>query len=512
MKTQLLSLALAIGCCGSALAQVSLGNPLDGLEQLKDFEAMRASSSDPNWRNGNADSRPIEPGGTLVLADLKGPGVITHFWNTIAHRAPFYSRLLTLRIYWDGETNPSVECPIGDFFGVGHGIDKPFVSLPIKVSSDGRGRNCYWPMPFRKSAKITVTNESDQRCDAFYYYIDWQKHKSLPKDTAYFHAMYRQEYPCVMGRNYLIADLEGRGHYVGTVQSVQNMSPGWYGEGDDFFFIDGEKEPRLRGTGTEDYFCDGWGFRLHDGPFYGVPLWEGFAAGNRGSVYRFHIPDPIPFKKSLRVEIEHKGSQVFPDKTFSGFIERDDLMSSVAFWYQIEPHKPWPALPVGQDRLSERTWQLITGWKAVPTVKHSDHPLDVQPLPGISKEGKQLFFRPNDDKGWLEFTFNVDKDLAAHLWGKFVHAPDYGKYRVLLDGQELAQVDLYAEKVKRVSDHWGVHTLAAGPHVLRLECIGKSDKSSDYYLGLDSFAAVVPAYERPPDFDLRKIQKTAQAN
>ncbi len=187
-------------------------------------------------------------------------------------------------------------------------------------------------------------------------------------------------------------------------------------------------------------------------------------------------------------------------------------MSSVAFWYQIEPHKPWPALPVGQDRLSERTWQLITGWKAVPTVKHSDHPLDVQPLPGISKEGKQLFFRPNDDKGWLEFTFNVDKDLAAHLWGKFVHAPDYGKYRVLLDGQELAQVDLYAEKVKRVSDHWGVHTLAAGPHVLRLECIGKSDKSSDYYLGLDSFAAVVPAYERPPDFDLRKIQKTAQAN
>ena len=104
-------------------------------------------------------------------------------------------------------------------------------------------------MPFRKSARITVTNESDKRCDAFYYYLDWQKHKSLPKDTAYFHAMYRQEYPCVMGRNYLLADLEGRGHYVGTVQSVQNMSAGWYGEGDDFFFIDGEAEPQPAGHG-----------------------------------------------------------------------------------------------------------------------------------------------------------------------------------------------------------------------------------------------------------------------
>jgi hypothetical protein len=168
IKTSLLCLGLTLGFCAQSPAQLSAGNPLAGLEKLKDFEAMRASSSDPNWRNGNADSRPIEPGGTLVLADLKGPGMIVHFWNTIAHEAPFYSRLLMLRIYWDGETHPSVECPIGDFFGVGHGLDKPFVSLPIKVSSDGRGRNCYWPMPFRKSARITVTNESDKRCHAFY--------------------------------------------------------------------------------------------------------------------------------------------------------------------------------------------------------------------------------------------------------------------------------------------------------------------------------------------------------
>ena len=199
------------------------------------------------------------------------------------------------------------------------------------------------------------------------------------------------------------------------------MSSGWYGEGDDFFFIDGETEPRLRGTGTEDYFCDGWGFRQQDGPFYGAPLWEGYAPGNRGSVYRFHIPDPVPFKKSLRVEIEHKGSQDFPDKTGSGFIERDDLMSSVGFWYQTEPHKPWPALPPGPERLAEQTLQLVTGWKAVPTAKHSDHPLQVQDLPGVSKEGKQLFFTPRDDKGWVEFSFKVDKDITGASLGQ-VHS------------------------------------------------------------------------------------------
>jgi hypothetical protein len=509
MKTRLLSLlGLAMLISGaSAPAQLSPGNPLTGLEKLKDFEAMRASSCAPDWRNGNDDWRPIAPGGTLVLADLKGPGMITHFWNTIAHSAPHYSQLLTLRIYWDGEQHPSVECPIGDFFGIGHGLDKPFVSLPIKVSSDGRGRNCYWPMPFRKSARITVTNESDRRCDAFYYYLDWQKYKSLPKSTAYFHAMYRQEYPCVMGRNYLIADLVGHGHYVGTVQSVQNMSSGWYGEGDDFFFIDGEAEPRLRGTGTEDYFCDGWGFRQHDGPFYGVPLWEGYAAGNRGSVYRFHIPDPVPFKKSLRVEIEHKGSQDFPDKTSSGFIERDDLMSSVAFWYQTEPHKPWPALPSGPERLAERTQPLLIGWSAVATAKHSDHPIQVQDLPGVAEEGKQLFLTPADNKGWVECWFILDHDITAHLSGKFVNAPDYGIYRVTLDGDELAVADLYADSVKHQSYPWGSRKLSAGPHVLRLECTGKSDRSTGYFLGFDSLAAVIPVYERPPGFDLRKIQK-----
>jgi hypothetical protein len=487
-------------------AQLVPGNPLSGLEQLKQFQSMRASSSDPNWRNGNGDARPIAPGGTLTLAELDGPGQVTHIWFTIAHDAPFYSRLLTLRIYWDGEAHPSVECPVGDFFGIGHGVDQSFTSIPIRVTSEGRGRNCYWPMPFKKSARFTVTNESDQKCHAFYYYIDWQKHSALPKATAYFHAMYRQEYPCVMGQNYLLADLKGRGHYVGTIQSVYHVSPGWYGEGDDFFFIDGEKEPRLRGTGTEDYFCDGWGFRQQDGPFYGTPLWEGYDTGDRGTAYRFHIPDPIVFKKSLRAEIEHKGSETFPDGKVDGFIERDDLMSSVAFWYQIEPHKRWPALPAGKERLPFRETVLLKGWESVPKAQHSPHPVEVQPVGGVT-DGKQLWFKPDTSQGWVEVVFKIAQAQTLELWGKMLHSWDYGIYRVKLDGKQIGQVDLYSAEIKPNSHRWGVHKLAAGDHVLRFECAGKAQVSPGYFLGFDALTARVPVYRRDPSVDLRTLQK-----
>lgn len=503
---RLFTAALLAVSTSAVFAQFPTGNPLAGLEKLKDFETRRTSSCDPDWRDGNADMRRIEAGETLTVAELEGPGIITHIWFTISHRAPFYSRLMTLRIYWDGEEHPSVECPIGDFFGIGHGVDKSFMSLPIRVSSEGRARNCYWPMPFRKSARITVTNDSNERCRALYYYVDWQKHESLPEDTAYFHAMYRQEHPCVMGRNYLFTDIVGRGHYVGTIQSVYHMSAGWYGEGDDFFFIDGETEPSLRGTGTEDYFCDAWGFREQDGPFYGTPLWEGFEAGARSTAYRFHLTDPVAFKKSLRVEIEHKGSQKFADGTNSGFIERDDLMSSVAFWYQVEPHKPWPALPSASERLPFREEALISGARAAKQARHSDHPLNAQEAPRLTTDGRYALFAPADDKGWLEIRFRLDKQSQTDLWGKLIHLPRGGQYRVRLNGDDLGVVDLYGKEASAHTHKWGSRQLAAGEHVLRFECVGKADASEGFFLGFDALMARIHAYTRPPGFDLRNLQ------
>ena len=494
------------------LAQPDFGSLLNGLGTHQDFQTMRTTSTDPNWRNGNNDSRPIEPGETLTLSDLKGPGRIVHFWNTISDKEPYYSRLLTLRIYWDGETNASVECPLGDFFGIGNGIEQPFNSVPVSVTSNGRGRNCYWPMPFRKSARITLSNDGKQRCENFYYQIDWQKLPSLPKKTAYFHVMYRQEYPAVMGRNYLIADIQGSGQYVGTVLSVCLESPRWFGEGNDYFFIDGEKEPSLRGTGTEDYFCEGWGFYKGDAPFYGAPYWEGDAGddvGNVGSFYRWHIPDPVNFKKSLRLEIEHKGAQTFPDGKRTGFVERDDMFSSAAFWYQVEPHQPYPALPPGPDRLPLHDIVLATSATA-RSAKHSDTPVALEHFGGITQYW-QFWLQSENSNSWADISFETKDAIDSDLVLKMIHSWNCGIYHVLLDGKQLAQLDFCSGEPVPAVDKLGHVHLDPGTHVLRFECAGKSPESMGYSLGFGSLIARTIAYNRPANFDLRTVQKSNDA-
>ncbi len=311
---------------------------LEGLADRQDFRSRRVSSFDRT--GGNADSIRIEPGETAVLAEIKGPGAVHHIWVTISAEA-FYGRKIVLRVYWDGEEAPSVESPIGDFFGVGHGLNRNLSSLPIACTSEGRARNCYWFMPFRKSCRITATNEGLRSVSAFYYYVDYRELGELGEDVPYFHASYRQEFPCAPERDYVLLEAEGRGHYVGSVLSLIQRSLGWWGEGDDRFTVDGEAAPSLHGTGSEDYFSDAWGMREDENLFYGCPLQEDdFQAGSKASVYRFHVPDPVPFRKSIRVTIEHGHAN-----------DRSDDYSSVAFWYQAEPHRPFPALPPVAERL-----------------------------------------------------------------------------------------------------------------------------------------------------------------
>jgi len=331
---RLFSLSILLGCGLSALGQDILSN----LAKPQDYVSRRISSYDRS--GGNRDSLTIEPGETAVLAEMPGPGAVHHIWVTIAAE-PFYGRKLVLRMYWDGETAPSVEAPIGDFFGVGHGLDRSFSSLPINCSSEGRARNAYWSMPFRKSARITVTNEGQKPVAAFYYYVDYRVLKELSEFTPYFHAQYRQEMPCAPGGNYVLLEAEGRGHYVGCNLSVLQRALGWWGEGDDMIFVDGEQTPSLHGTGSEDYFSDAWGMREDENPFYGCPLQEeDFQAGSKATVYRFHIPDPIPFSRSILVTIEHGHAN-----------DRADNFSSVAYWYQAEPHRPFPPLASVDKRL-----------------------------------------------------------------------------------------------------------------------------------------------------------------
>jgi len=334
---------------------------LSTLPQAKDYVQKRSSSYDRS--GGNADARTIDPGDTLTLLDDAGPGLISHIWFTISSDDPNHLKALVLRIYWDGEASPSVETPVGDFFGLGLGDYHLYQSIPLSVGSD-KALNCFFPMPFAKHARMTVTNEGSLKTEAFYFNIDYRAYpKPLPADSLYFHAQYRQAAPnhgwtnqwksngdpLVDGKknldgegNYVWLEAGGRGHFVGVTMSVLQNQDHWWGEGDDMFFVDGEKLPSINGTGSEDYFLGAWDFGGH--PFsyglYGAPVVGQEVAGGRSSVYRFHLDSPIPFTKSLRATIEHGHAN-----------HRSDNYYSVAYWYQTEPHATFPALPGLEERI-----------------------------------------------------------------------------------------------------------------------------------------------------------------
>jgi len=474
---------LALPCLAGA---ASLGD----LDQPQSFRAERSSSADPNWENGNGDCRGIAPGKTLALTELAGPGRITHIWLTISDNERWYPRLLTLRIYWDGEETPSVESPIGDFFAVGHGLDREVNSLPVRVTSDGRARNCYWPMPFGKSARITVSNEGKEGVGCIFWYIDWQRLPELAPGTPYFHAQYRQEFPCEAGRDYLILEAEGSGHYVGTVLSVVGNEASWWGEGDDRFFIDGEEEPSLKGTGTEDYFCDAWGIRERQGPYYGCSVMEGLKPGDRTTAYRWHITDPVPFTESLRMTIEHKGARVDEKgKHMSGFSERADDYSSVAFWYQVEPHRLFPDYPPAETRIPSTQVATIEAEALLPPQQVTGGPVHVQR--GVGRGAGQALFTPATQEASITLAFDVPEAGRRQMGLVLSRSWDYGIYRISLDGRALAKgLDLYSPNLAIREHNLGEHNLVAGRHLLRFDCIGKNAVSNGHYLGVDAIVLV----------------------
>ena len=344
----------------SLLAQTQLSPKTDLTQQL-DYVLKRVSSSDLS--GANADFRQVDPGGVLTLMDANGPGTLTHIWITVASPEAYHLKKLLLRIYWDHETTPSVEAPLGDFFGLGLGEYHRWESELLSVGSD-KALNSFFLMPFQKHARITASNEGQQKVDAFYFNLDYRAlSQPLPLGTLYFHAQYRQAQPNhgwtsdwqsngdpkvdrktnLDGKeNYLWLDATGRGHFVGVTMSVLQNQDGWWGEGDDMFFIDGEARPSIAGTGSEDYFLGAWDFGGH--PFfyrlYGAPVVGEERAGGKSSVYRFHLDSPIPFTKSLRATIEHGHAN-----------HRSDNYYSVAYWYQTEPHAPFPVLPSVDQRI-----------------------------------------------------------------------------------------------------------------------------------------------------------------
>ena len=331
------------------------------LTHRQTYTSHRASSSDPT--GGNADARRVEPGATLTLLDTDGPGAVSHLWFTISSREHYHLKRIVLRIYWDGEATPSVEAPIGDFFGLGLGEYHPWESELLSVGSE-KSLNSFFPMPFARHARVTVTNEGKEAIGSFYYNIDYHTDSQpLPAGTLYFHAQFRQAQPNhgwttnwtsngdplvdnkpnLNGQdNYVWMEAKGSGQFVGVVMSVIQNQDFWWGEGDDMFFVDDDATPAISGTGSEDYFLGAWDFggKPFSYQLYGAPVVGTELAGSRSSVYRFHLDAPITFRKSFKATIEHGHAN-----------HRSDNYYSVAYWYQAEPHAAFPPLPPVEQRL-----------------------------------------------------------------------------------------------------------------------------------------------------------------
>jgi Protein of unknown function (DUF2961) len=330
--------------------------------RMRSYKTRRSSSWDRS--GGNNDAVPVEPGASATILETAGAGVVTHLWFTINSQDRHHLKNLVLRAWWDGEPTPSIEVPIGDFFGLGLGEYYVYESELLTVAPI-KALNAYFQMPFANGARLTVTNEGKVKTNNLYFAVDYVALPGLPGDLGRFHAQYRQAAPCkgtadnwmsngdesangpknLDGKNnYVFLEATGRGHFVGVTQAVMQNQDGWFGEGDDMIFIDGDPLPVINGTGTEDYYNGAWDFGgqafgyAHNGAPYIV---DAERIGGRYCLYRWHTESPITFEKSIRVTIEHGHAN-----------HRSDDFYSTAYWYQTEPHAAFPALPAPEARVA----------------------------------------------------------------------------------------------------------------------------------------------------------------
>ncbi len=503
----MLSLALFFGCYSHGLTQ-----SLENLKSEQTGRSMRISSGNPF---DNSDSEKLKPGETKIIAEMEGPGEIKHIWLV-----PYsddnirWSRALVLRIYWDGSDIPSVEVPLGDFFAAGNGMLATVNSLPVKVSSYGRGMNCYWIMPFAKKAVVTLSNESKTDRAGSYYQFDWVKYNSEPTELMYFHARYHQELSPVFGEPYTVFKGKGTGHYVGTVQSSQNGIGHWYGEGDDFFYIDGEEIPSISGTGTEDYFNEAWNMRVHSSLYTGCTIFEPRAPDARITAYRWHIQDPIIFTKSLTFEIERTGYIVDAlGNTISSSGSRPDHWSSVAYWYQDDIAEPWCEFPAYKDRINEEIVLFFP--KITESIKHSRE-VELK----VNEYNRATFTKPwfqavnNTIGSWMEVPFTIETEGKYSISIFQLLREDNGIWKVFIDDQDLdvageshiaggyrvSQVNqLQPEEVNKTLDFYnvfqkneredfiygqrrerkiGLFQFSPGNHVIKFVCVGSNPQSA----------------------------------
>jgi hypothetical protein len=478
VKRLFLFIAFALSASGAS-AQNLLDDLLSpaNLPALKNSKLIQISSHDTT--GGNNDFIAIPDGKTAVLADIRGPGMIAHFWVTIFSKDKFFLRRIIVRMYWDGEDNPSVEVPVGDFFGTGFQY-KQYTTPFIGMSSGGY--YSYFPMPFNRSARIEVENQTGQEINSFYYHIDYhQLPQPFDPGIGYFHAQWRREPRTTGKENYLILEAEGKGHVVGVNMNMQSYNGDMqYLEGDEMVYVDGESSPSIYGTGTEDYFNSGWYFNRGEyaAPYNGLIVKDDSLG--RIAAYRFHIQDAIPFTRSLRFTIEH-GDQ-------NGEIAD---YASTAYWYQTERHKKFPSMLSAGMRIPLRVVVpngAVEAESLQPSVTGLNSTTEDLSAFGADWSGfKQLKVPAQKPGERFSLSIPVEEDrYDVHLY--FTRGPEYGNADVLSGGKKVADLRGYSG-ITEPGGSVALNNLKAVNHAIPLEFAvsGKEGNSTGYAIGLDAF-------------------------
>lgn len=509
MMLRHLCVLMILACtAGQAAAQATLDDllSLSRLPQPGDGRVLQLSSADTT--GGNSDFIAIPPGQTAVIASIRGPGIIVGMWFTIMSPDPHFLRRVVVRAYWDDEKDPSVEVPVGDFFGTGFAY-RHYITPLLGMSSGGY--YCYFPMPFARAARLEIVNETGRELQSFYYHINYRQLSQPPADdVGYFHATWRRDPRTTSGDPYVVLEARGRGQLVGVNMSMQGYDNGMqYLEGDELITVDGEAVPSWRGTGTEDYFNGGWYFNKGEfaAPTHGLILKDDTL--HRIAAYRFHLQDAIPFTRSIRFAIEHGDRNT----------EVADY-SSTAYWYQREPHVPFAALPPAAARIPLRVVVPPGGVEAEGLVPRATNlPVAIEEMTPFGAEWsgmRQLALRWSRPGEGVDLSFPVEEE--AYDVGMFItRGPGYGIVTVAQGDRVLATYDGFAPSVEPGGKIVLQDVRAVNGQIrLSISAAGKNPKAGGYAAGIDAFLPVprrsfIPAwqligpFDNPRDAQLRRL-------
>jgi len=483
--------AIILASCDPSTNRADLEKLLSpaSLPYPKHGRLYQVSSTDSTGQNN--DRITIAPGATATILNVSGPAIITRIWFTVDSRDPDFLRRIVLKMYWDDEEEPSVNVPLGDFFGCGFEYTH-YISQYLGMTSGGY--ICYFPMPFEKAAKIQIVNETTQEVYAFYYQINYIKLEGyLDRSVRYFHACWNRDIRTDYDSAYTILDTYGQGHIVGVNLQMQSYDGGFsFLEGNEMIYIDGEKKPSIVGTGTEDYFSSGWYFNQGEfaGPFHGMILKDDSLG--RIAAYRLHIMDPIPFRKHIRFTIEHgHGNQEVAD------------YSSTVYWYQLEDHMILPPLPKAGKRVVLK--QIIPN----DLVEAEELTMIAD---SITSEVIDVSDLCPDWSGGQHVVYNTDSGSVLTIEMKEMFEEGYTIDLYYSAGPDFGEVDIYYQDEKLASFSGYSPTLKAGGKVslkellpvygkidMVLKVTGKSPSSTGYLIGLDGID-IIPKRKFIPDW------------